>query len=63
MLLPSNTDLKAGETFTVDIIGMGLSDVNAFSTAIPLDSNKYELVGTPPGTILTSPMKNLSKVV
>lgn len=62
MLLPSKTDLKAGETFTVDIIGMGLSDVNAFSTAIPLDSNKYELVGTPTGTILTSTMKNLSKV-
>ena len=62
MLLPSKTDLKAGETFTVDIVGMGLSDVNAFSTAIPLDSSKYEIVGTPTGTILTSTMKNLSKV-
>ena len=62
MLVPSKTELKAGETFTVDVIGTGLSDVNAFSAAIPLDSNKYEMVGTPTSTILTSTMENLSKV-
>lgn len=62
MLVPSKNELKAGETFTVDVIGTGLSDVNAFSAAIPLDSSKYEMVGTPTSTILTSTMDNLSKV-
>lgn len=62
MLVPSKTELKAGETFTVDVVGVGLSDVNAFSAELSLDASKYEIVGTPTSTILTSTMKNLSKV-
>ena len=38
MLSPSKTNISAGETFTVDIIGTNLSDVNGFSVEIPLDS-------------------------
>lgn len=61
MLVPSKQELVAGETFTVDVVGTGLSDINAFSVEIPLDASKYEYVKTE-GTIATSGMKNLSKV-
>lgn len=62
MLVPSKTNISAGETFTVDVVGTGLSDVNAFSAEISLDSSKYELVKGPESTITTSLMKNLSKL-
>ncbi|MGL5381578.1 discoidin domain-containing protein, partial [Clostridium sp.] len=61
MLVPSKTEIKAGETFTVDVVGTGLSDVNAFSVEIPLDASKYELIGTPENAEATTSMKNLSK--
>ncbi|MGL5381000.1 discoidin domain-containing protein, partial [Clostridium sp.] len=61
MLVPSKTEIKAGETFTVDVVGTGLSDVNAFSVEIPLDINKYEFVKAE-GTVTTAEMDNLSKV-
>ncbi|MEG1287334.1 MAG: discoidin domain-containing protein, partial [Clostridium sp.] len=62
LLVPSKNEIKAGETFTLDIMGAGLSDVNAFSVEIPLDSTKYEVVTAPESTIKTAGMKNLSKV-
>ncbi|WP_308779960.1 discoidin domain-containing protein [uncultured Clostridium sp.] len=62
MLSPSKTSISAGETFTVDIVGTNLSDVNGFSVEIPLDSSKYELVKTPEATLATAEMKNLSKL-
>ena len=62
MLVPSKKDIKAGENFTLDVVGTGLSDVNAFSVTVPLDSNKYELVKSPEATVKTVSMKNLSKV-
>ena len=62
MLSPSKTSISAGETFTVDIVGTNLIDVNGFSVEIPLDSSKYELVKTPEPTVVTASMKNLSKL-
>lgn len=62
MLVPSKTSISAGETFTVDVVGTGLSDINALSVGIPLDSSKYELVKTPESTAATASMKNLSKL-
>lgn len=41
---PSKQQLKAGEEFTVDIIGAGLKDINALNLELPLDPNKYEIV-------------------
>ena len=41
---PSKKDLKAGEEFTVEIVGQGLQDINAFNLEMTLDPNKYELV-------------------
>ncbi len=60
MLVPSKSEIKSGETFTIDLVGTGLSDINAFSAEIPLDSTKYEYIKTE-GTVSTSGMKNLSK--
>ena len=61
-LKASKTDIKANEIFTVDVIGTELSDVNAFSMEIPLDSTKYELLKTPESTEATGNMENLSKL-
>ena len=61
MLVPNKTSISAGQTFTVDVVGTGLSDVNAFSAEIPLDSSKYEFVKTE-GAVSTASMKNFSKI-
>ena len=60
MVVPSKDKVSKGETFTIDLVGTGLSDINAFSAEIPLDSNKYEYLKTD-NTILSSEMRNLSK--
>ncbi|MFJ7933988.1 FIMAH domain-containing protein [Sporosarcina sp. NPDC096371] len=41
---PDKQQIKAGEEFTVDIIGVGLKDINAFNLELNLDPNKYEIV-------------------
>ncbi|WP_375089293.1 discoidin domain-containing protein [Peribacillus sp. RS7] len=41
---PSKQQLKAGEEFLVEIIGVGLKDINAFNLELKLDPKKYELV-------------------
>ncbi|MFJ7724698.1 discoidin domain-containing protein [Neobacillus sp. NPDC097160] len=41
---PDKQQLKAGEEFTIEIIGAGLKDINAFNLELALDSNKYEVV-------------------
>lgn len=61
MLVPNKTSILAGETFIVDVVGTGLSDVNAFSAEIPLDSSKYEFIKTE-GAVATASMKNFSKI-
>lgn len=62
MLVPSKNNISQNEEFTIDIVGTGLSDINAFSVEIPIDSSKYELVKGPEATVSTSLMKNLSKL-
>ncbi len=42
-LRPSKQQLEQGETFTVDIIGNGLQDINAFSLEMTLDTSKFKL--------------------
>lgn len=61
MLVPSKTSISANETFTVDVVGTGLSDVNAFSLEIPLEASEYEFVKTET-TVATASMRNLSKI-
>lgn len=61
MLVPSKTSISANEIFTVDVVGTGLSDVNAFSIEIPLEANEYEFVKTET-TVVTTSMRNLSKI-
>ncbi|WP_322459305.1 dockerin type I domain-containing protein, partial [Clostridium perfringens] len=61
MLVPNKTSISAGETFTVDVVGTGLTDVNAFSAEVPLDSSKYEFIKTE-GAVSTASMKNFSKI-
>ncbi|MEG1287631.1 MAG: glycoside hydrolase family 31 protein [Clostridium sp.] len=60
-LAPSKKDIKAGETFTVDVVGTALSDINAFSVEVPLDTTKYEFVKSE-ATEVSIEMMNLSKV-
>ena len=61
MMVPSKTNIVANETFTIDVVGTGLSDVNAFSLEIPFDESKYELVKTE-SAVATASMKDLSKI-
>lgn len=60
MLVPSKTEVAAGEKFTIDVVGTGLSDINAFSVEMPLDASMFEYVKTE-GTVATAGMRNLSK--
>lgn len=41
---PDKQQIKAGEEFSVEVIGAGLKDINAFNIELKLDPNKYELV-------------------
>ena len=41
---PDKQQIKAGEEFSVEIIGVGLKDINAFNLELKLDPNKYEVV-------------------
>lgn len=40
---PDKQQIKKGETFSIDVIGVGLKDINAFNLELGLDPNKYEL--------------------
>lgn len=40
---PSVKEVEAGETFTVDIVGSNLNDINAFSLELTADTSKYKL--------------------
>ena len=60
-IIPSKKNIKAGETFTVNVVGVELADINSFSVELPIDSSKYEFVNIAP-TELTSGMNNFSKL-
>ena len=43
IILVTNVDyVKAGETFTVQVVGKGLQDVYAFEAVLTLDTNRYD---------------------
>ena len=51
-------DLKAGETLTLNVIGTGLSEVNAFGFALPYNAADLEFIEAKP--IATQEMENLT---
>ncbi|MBR4336745.1 MAG: DUF5110 domain-containing protein [Bacteroidaceae bacterium] len=51
-------DLKAGETLTLNVVGEGLSEVNAFGFALPYNAADLEFVEAKP--IATKEMENLT---
>ncbi|MCJ0932450.1 discoidin domain-containing protein [Virgibacillus halodenitrificans] len=59
---PSKMQLDKGESFTVDVIGNDLQDINAFGLELTLDTSKYKLVeGGIKATDATNHMLNYSK--
>lgn len=59
-LIPSKTDIKAGDVITVDVYGIGLKNVNAFSVEIPVDKDQFR-TSAASATISSMFMKNLSQ--
>lgn len=60
-IIPSKTDIKAGDIVTLDFYGIGLKNVNAFSVELPVDSEQFSVTnfGTP--SVSTVFMRNFSK--
>ena len=50
--------MKAGETLTIDVVGEGLSEVNAFGFALPYNAADLEFIEVKP--IGTKEMENLT---
>lgn len=51
-------DLKAGEKLNIDVVGEGLSEVNAFGFALPYNTSDLEFIGVEPTG--TKEMENLT---
>jgi len=60
-IIPSKTDIKAGDEVTLDIFGIGLENVNAFSVEIPVDGKLFEIANFGSSTLKTAFMRNFSK--
>ncbi len=60
-IIPSKTDIKAGDIVTLDIFGIGLENVNAFSVEIPVDNDLFEIANFGSATLATAFMRNFSK--
>lgn len=60
-VIPSKTDIKAGEEVTLDIYGIGLENVNAFSVEIPVDGDLFEIANFGSPTLSSAFMRNFSK--
>lgn len=60
-IIPSKTNIKAGDDVTLNVYGVGLKNVNAFSVEFPQDSNLFtiENPGTP--TLASAFMENYSR--
>ncbi len=59
-LIPSKSDIKAGETITVEVFGAGMKNVNSFSLNIPID-NEYYSATPATSSVQTAFMRNFSK--
>ncbi|MGX8850248.1 discoidin domain-containing protein [Amedibacillus sp. YH-ame10] len=59
-LIPSKTDIKAGDVFTVDVYGIGLKNVNSFSVELPVDKDLFT-TSAASASVASIFMKNLSQ--
>lgn len=60
-IVPSKTDIKAGDTVTLDVYGIGLKNVNAFDIEIPVDKDLFEITNFGSPSLSTMFMRNFSK--
>ncbi len=60
-MIPSKTDIKAGDTVTIDYYGIGLKNVNAFSIEMPVDTDRYEITNFGLSSQASMFMRNFSK--
>ncbi len=60
-LIPSKTFIKAGDEVTIDIYGVGLKNVNAFSIELPVDSELFEVSNFGSPALSSMFMRNFSK--
>ena len=60
-IIPSKTDIKAGDTVTLNYYGIGLKNVNAFSVEMPVDTDLFEVTNFGSASLQTVFMRNFSK--
>lgn len=60
-MIPSKTDIKAGDIVTLNIYGIGMKNVNAFSVELPVDTDNFEITNFGSATLDTYHMRNFSK--
>ncbi|MFV0380720.1 MAG: discoidin domain-containing protein, partial [Breznakia sp.] len=60
-IIPSKTDIKAGDYVTLDVYGIGLKNVNAFSIEIPQDKTLFDITSAGAPSLESIFMKNFSK--
>lgn len=60
-IVPSKTDIKAGDEVTLNYYGIGLKNVNAFSVELPVDKDLFEVTNFGSATLSTVFMRNFSK--
>ena len=60
-IIPSKTEIKAGDTVTLNYYGIGLKNVNAFSAEMPVDSDLFEVTNFGSASLKTVFMRNFSK--
>ena len=59
LLLPNKENVKAGETFTIDVYASDVKNVNALGALIDYDTNTYEFKGIEKSPLISS-MENYS---
>ncbi|TDW16846.1 alpha-glucosidase (family GH31 glycosyl hydrolase) [Breznakia blatticola] len=62
MLVPSKTDIKAGDVVNVDVYGIGLKNVNTIFVEFPIDTNTMDVSQAAQPSISTIAMRNFSKL-
>ncbi len=60
-IIPSKTDIKAGDIVTLNYYGIGLKNVNAFSVEMPVDTDLFEVTNFGSASLQTVFMRNFSK--
>ena len=57
-IIPSKTDIKAGDEVTLNYYGIGLKNVNAFSVEMPVDTDLFEVTNFGSASLSTVFMRN-----